>query len=88
MDTIALAEPGSLAADKKYGYLLAGGGMPPLPGEREDFLPEATALAIQHLSQNDQGFFLMVEGSQIDRSMGWHRLQTVIFNLILERRSL
>lgn len=66
MDTVALGEPGSLSADQKYGYLLAGGGMPPLPGERNDFLPEATSLAIQYLSQNDQGFFLMVEGSQID----------------------
>lgn len=33
---------------------------------RGDFLPEATALALDHLSQNKNGFFLMVEGSQID----------------------
>jgi alkaline phosphatase len=33
---------------------------------RGDFLPSATALATDQLSQNKTGFFLMVEGSQID----------------------
>ncbi len=33
---------------------------------RDEFLPDATTLAIEHLSQNENGFFLMVEGSQID----------------------
>ncbi|MGN0032358.1 MAG: alkaline phosphatase [Candidatus Limimorpha sp.] len=33
--------------------------------ERGDFLPKATSLALDMLS-NDDGFFLMVEGSQID----------------------
>jgi alkaline phosphatase len=40
--------------------------MPPKPFGRGDFLPDATRLAIDHLSQNPDGFFLMVEGSQID----------------------
>jgi alkaline phosphatase len=30
------------------------------------FLPEASMLAINNLSQNKEGFFLMIEGSQID----------------------
>ncbi len=66
MDTTALAESGSLLFDKKYGFLLAKGGMPPTLQGRDDFLPSATALAIEHLSMKNQGFFLMVEGSQID----------------------
>jgi len=66
IDTTALPEPGTLDPDKKYGFLLAPGGMPPMPEGRGDFLPRATALAIDQLSHNQNGFFLMVEGSQID----------------------
>ena len=40
--------------------------MPPMIYGRGDFLPDATILAISHLSQDQEGFFLMVEGSQID----------------------
>ena len=49
-----------------YGFLPEAGGMPSMSQGRGNFLPEATKLAIGHLSQNQQGFFLMVEGSQID----------------------
>lgn len=66
IDTTGLAEPGTLQADRKYGFLPAEEGMPPANQGRGDFLPEATALAISYLSQNSNGFFLMVEGSQID----------------------
>ncbi len=66
VDTTALASPGSLDPANKYGFLLAGGGMPPMPSGRGDFLPRATALAIDYLSDQENGFFLMVEGSQID----------------------
>jgi len=66
MDTSALAAPGSLSADQKYGFLLSSGGMPPVMEGRGDFLPEATGLAIERLSMGQEGFFLMVEGSQID----------------------
>lgn len=34
--------------------------------ERGELLPEGVALALDILAQNDKGFFLMVEGSQID----------------------
>jgi alkaline phosphatase len=40
--------------------------MPPALGGRGDLLPKATELAIERLSRNQKGFFLMVEGSQID----------------------
>jgi len=66
VDTAKLAMAGSLKADQKYGFLLAMGGMPPMTGGRGDFLPDATKLAISHLSKNQKGFFLLVEGSQID----------------------
>jgi len=40
--------------------------MPKKLDGRGDFLPDATQLALQSLSTNKNGFFLMVEGSQID----------------------
>ena len=40
--------------------------MPKMLEGRGDFLPDATKLAIEQLSKNENGFFLMVEGSQID----------------------
>ncbi len=51
---------------KKYAYLLAPDGMPKMQEGRGDFLPNATQMALKHLSQHEDGFFLMVEGSQID----------------------
>ena len=49
----------------KYAVLAAKGHMPIAP-ERGDFLPDGVRLAIETLKQNEKGFFLMVEGSQID----------------------
>lgn len=66
VDTTALAATGTLEAGQKYGFLLANGGMPSMVNGRGDFLPRATKLAIEQLSKNEEGFFLMVEGSQID----------------------
>ncbi|MFZ9939120.1 MAG: alkaline phosphatase [Bacteroidia bacterium] len=39
---------------------------PKMSEGRGDFLPNATRLAIDHLNDTAKGFFLMVEGSQID----------------------
>ena len=39
---------------------------PPAMPERGDLLPDATMTAINILNKNEKGFFLMVEGSQID----------------------
>lgn len=66
VDTTGLPEPSSLDPSKKYGFLPEKGAMPPAASGRGNFLPEATQLAISHLRGNDEGFFLMVEGSQID----------------------
>ena len=49
----------------KYAVLAAKGHMPKAP-ERGDFLPDGVETALKTLSQDEDGFFLMVEGSQID----------------------
>ena len=47
----------------------------PRMNERGDMLPDAAETAINILSNNDKGFFLMVEGSQID--WGGHAASTI-----------
>ena len=66
IDTTGMSLGSSLSPDKKYGYLLAEKGMPKMSDGRGDFLPNATAQALSYLSASEKGFFLMVEGSQID----------------------
>lgn len=51
---------------KRYGFLMAMDGLPPMLDGREDFLPEATEIALDYLSNPKTGFILMVEGAQID----------------------
>lgn len=70
IDTTALT-PSSAS---KQGYLLAQDGMPPVLEGRGDFLMNATQMGIRQLAQGDSGFFLMVEGSQVD--WGGHRNNT------------
>jgi len=55
-------------ADKRYAYLLAKDGMTPVYQGRDEFLPEATAMALDYFDSTDPDapFFMMVEGSQID----------------------
>lgn len=67
LDTMALGLFENIASHDKIGYLLAENEMPPAAKGRDDFLPKATELGIQFLSkEEDAGFFIMVEGSQID----------------------
>lgn len=66
VNTEKLERPATFNPDKKYGYLLAPDGLPKMQEGRGDFLPQATQLALDYLSQDKDGFFLMVEGSQID----------------------
>lgn len=49
---------------------------------RGDFLPEATQKAIEILSRNNEGFFLMVEGSQIDWAAHAHAADTLIDEIL------
>ncbi|MCB9224914.1 MAG: alkaline phosphatase [Crocinitomicaceae bacterium] len=66
LDTTDLIPDGMIDPDKRYGYLLSPGGLPSKLEGRGDFLTEATKGALDYLSLNERGFFLMVEGSQID----------------------
>ncbi len=50
----------------RYGFLLDEERMPTMLHGREDFLARATSIAVDYLSTGEQGYFLMVEGSQID----------------------
>lgn len=63
IDTVSLSKP---VAGKKNLYLMAQDEMPNKIQGRKDFLPEATQVALDFLSQKNQPFFLMVEGSFID----------------------
>jgi alkaline phosphatase len=53
-------------SEKKQLIILAENGMPKMIEGRGDFLPRSTNLGIEYLSKNKDGFFLVVEGSQID----------------------
>ncbi len=55
-----------LSQDKKHAFLLADSGMPKMIEGRGSFLKDATQLGLSYLSKDTDGFFLMVEGSQID----------------------
>lgn len=59
LDEVKAAQSG------KFGALLAENSMPEYK-ERGDMLPVSTEAAIRILEKSDKGFFLMVEGSQID----------------------
>ena len=65
MNTENLVNFDSIKESKKAGFLLADNAMPKMQEGRGDFLPKATQLGIDFLN-NDNGFFMMVEGSQID----------------------
>jgi alkaline phosphatase len=60
MDEIQAVEKGKLAG------LTAENHNPKYSEGREDMLPAATQTALQILDNNEKGFFLMVESSQID----------------------
>lgn len=50
----------------KLAALLAEGHLPAQREGRNDMLPRATAKALQLLQSSPEGFFIMIEGSQID----------------------
>ncbi len=66
LDTTSLTTIDKICAECKYMYLDTGGAMPRIIDGRGDYLSDATRLGLDHLSRNEDGFFLMVEGSQID----------------------
>jgi len=65
INTEKLEEIQTIKEQNKVGFLLADNAMPKIQDGRGDFLPKATQLGIDFL-KNENGFFMMVEGSQID----------------------
>lgn len=64
----------SLQTEYKMAALLWEDAAPEKHKGRNDILPRATSLAINRLATHEKGFFLMVEGSQID--WGGHANET------------
>ena len=64
-----------------FGALCADGDMPQA-SERGDFLPRAVDLAIKSLDARGEGFFLMVEGSQIDYQGHGNNTQGVVNEML------
>lgn len=56
----------NLEFGKRYAYFLAPDGLPRMLDGRGEFLSEATTKALDYLNNDEDGFFLMVESSQID----------------------
>jgi len=75
MDEVNATTEGNLLA------LLAPVALPRYPA-RGNMLPEATTVAINILNQNPNGFFLMVEGSQIDWAAHDNDQQSVIYETL------
>lgn len=65
IDTNDFSVPEKMPEAEKLAYMPEWGSMPAMP-DRGDFFPKATGHAIDFLSKNEKGFFLMAEGSQID----------------------
>lgn len=66
-------EPGS-----RYGFLLGNDRMPTMLEGRKTFLKDATAIGTEFLSTGEGGYFLMVEGSQIDWAGHGNQVQYMI----------
>ena len=52
--------------NKNIACLLDTNHLPPRQYGRKNMLAESTEIAIRKLNQNEKGFFIMIEGSQID----------------------
>jgi alkaline phosphatase len=59
-----------ISSGNQIGCLAASISLPRYSQGRGDFLPQATDIALKKLNCNSKGFFIMVEGSQID--LGCH----------------
>jgi len=67
---------------KKLAALLSDGHMPRMAAGRGNMLPEATDMAIKMLKRNKKGFFLMVEGSQIDWGGHDNNLEYIVEEIV------
>jgi alkaline phosphatase len=76
MDSITSVSQGKLAG------LTARQHYPSIVSGRGNVLPDATQAALNNLSRNKKGFFLMVEGSQIDWGAHVNNTNTVVTEVI------
>lgn len=66
---------------KKFGYLTADND--PLPvAQGRDYLTDASIIGLNHLKYGDKGFFMMIEGSQIDWGGHANNAEYVITELL------
>ncbi len=72
-----VADIASVEANK-LGGLFASAGMAKMRDGRGDYLPTATAKALEILSKNKKGFFIMIEGSMIDGGGHANDIQMVV----------
>lgn len=70
------------SSSRKIAGLLAKGDMPGVRKARVGVLSEMTRKAIQTLSRNPDGFFLIVEGSLIDKNAHGKNLSDVLIETI------
>ena len=66
VNTNALDEFRTIKKNNKQAYILAADGMPKVNDGRGSFLEKATILGINFLQKNDNPFFIMSEGAQVD----------------------
>ncbi len=71
-----------LSGSAKIAGLLAKGDMPAVRDGRAGMLSEMTGKAIETLSRNKDGFFLMVEGSLIDKNAHVKNLPAALSEVI------
>jgi alkaline phosphatase len=69
-------------SSKNTGCFVANLDLPSFSEGRGDYLPEATKIALSKLKGNQNGFFMMIEGSQIDWGGHANDIQYVISELL------
>jgi alkaline phosphatase len=70
------------ADSSKIGCFVADMDLPMMTEGRGDFLSKATRLALSKLAKNDKGFFIMIEGSQIDWGGHSNDIQYIVSEVI------
>ncbi|MBN2487103.1 MAG: alkaline phosphatase [Bacteroidales bacterium] len=76
IDSIDIDNTGNIAC------FAAENHMPPMSSGRADYLPRSVELALKKLTKNENGFFLMVEGSQIDWGGHGNDIEYVVSEVI------
>jgi alkaline phosphatase len=66
----------------KLAALLASGHMPRVSAGRKDMLLQGSSMAIKLLDRNKKGFFLMIEGSQMDWGGHDNNMEYVVEEMI------